>query len=99
MNRPYCGNLRLHRETDKPEKIKPRVSVYVSRYPKILKLEPDLVLTFSDLQAYRGGPDQRRHRGAVHAFNNSARSRALDMIRTLGAVGASKAVRSLRRTT
>jgi iron complex transport system substrate-binding protein len=69
---------------------KPRVSAFTSAdIPKILALEPDLVLTFSDLQAdiaaalIRQGVD-------VHAFNQRTVAQILDMIRTLGAlVGAS----------
>jgi iron complex transport system substrate-binding protein len=71
-------------------KEKPRVSAFVSAdIPKILALEPDLVLTFSDLQAdivaalIRAGI-------SVHAFNQRSIADILDMIRTLGAlVGAS----------
>ena len=69
---------------------KPRVSAFISAdIPKILDLKPDLVLTFSDLQAdiaaalIRAGVD-------VHAFNQRTIPQILDMIRTLGAlVGAS----------
>jgi len=69
---------------------KPRVSAFTSAdIPKILGLQPDLVLTFSDLQAdiaatlIRNGID-------VHAFNQRTIAQILDMIRTLGAlVGAS----------
>ncbi len=65
---------------------KPRVSAFISAdIPKILDLKPDLVLTFSDLQAdiaaalIRAGV-------AVHAFNQRTVSEILDMIRTLGAL-------------
>lgn len=65
---------------------KPRVSTFTSAdIPKILALEPDLVLTFSDLQAeiaatlIRAGVD-------VHAFNQRTIAEILDMIRTLGAL-------------
>jgi iron complex transport system substrate-binding protein len=72
-------------------KEKPRVSAFISAdIPKILTLEPDLVLTFSDLQAeivaalVRAGV-------AVHAFNHRTVAGILDMIRTLGAlVGATQ---------
>jgi len=72
-------------------KEKPRVSAFISAdVPKILALEPDLVLTFSDLQAdivaalIRAGI-------AVHAFNQRNIAGILDMIRTLGAlVGATE---------
>ena len=67
-------------------KEKPRVSAFISAdIPKILALEPDLVLTFSDLQAdivaalIRAGI-------SVHAFNQRTVAGILDMIRTLGAL-------------
>jgi iron complex transport system substrate-binding protein len=65
---------------------KPRVSTFISAdISKILDLKPDLVLTFSDLQAdiaatlIREGVD-------VHAFNQRTVSQILDMISTLGAL-------------
>lgn len=65
---------------------KPRVSAFISAdIPKILALQPDLVLTFSDLQAdivaslIRAGV-------AVHAFNQRTVAEILGMIRTLGAL-------------
>jgi iron complex transport system substrate-binding protein len=65
---------------------KPRVAAFISAdIPKILALEPDLVLTFSDLQAdivselIRAGV-------AVHAFNQRDLAGILAMIRTLGAL-------------
>jgi iron complex transport system substrate-binding protein len=65
---------------------KPRVSAFTSAdIPKILDLKPDLVLTFSDLQAdiaatlIREGID-------VHAFNQRTVSEILNMIRTLGSL-------------
>src|SRR4249919_3325753 len=65
---------------------KPRVAAFISAdVPKILALKPDLVLTFSDLQAdivaelVRAGV-------AVHAFNQRDIAGILDMIRTLGAL-------------
>ncbi len=65
---------------------KPRVSAFISAdMPKILALKPDLVLTFSDLQAdlvaslVRAGVN-------VHAFNQRTVAEILDMIRTLGAL-------------
>jgi iron complex transport system substrate-binding protein len=65
---------------------KPRVSAFTSAdIPKILELKPDLVLTFSDLQAdiaatlIRAGID-------VHAFNQRTVAEILDMIRMLGAL-------------
>ena len=75
---------------------KPRVSAFISAdIPKILALEPDLVLAFSDLQAdivaalMRAGV-------AVHAFNQRTVGGILDMIRTLGAlVGAGERAEAL----
>jgi iron complex transport system substrate-binding protein len=65
---------------------KPRVSAFISAdIPKILALEPDLVLTFSDLQAdivaglIRAGV-------AVHAFNQRDIAGIFSMIRTVGAL-------------
>jgi iron complex transport system substrate-binding protein len=65
---------------------KPRVSAFTSAdIGKIMALEPDLVLSFSDLQAdivaelIRRGID-------VHAFNQRTIAEILDMIRTLGAL-------------
>lgn len=67
-------------------KDKPRVSAFISAdVPKILALEPDLVLTFSDLQAdivaelVRAGVE-------VHAFNQRDLTGIFSMIRTLGAL-------------
>jgi iron complex transport system substrate-binding protein len=75
---------------------KPRVSAFTSAdIPKILALEPDLVLAFSDLQA----PIVAELIGAgiaVHAFNQRAVAGILAMIRTLGAlVGASAKAEAL----
>jgi iron complex transport system substrate-binding protein len=71
-------------------KEKPRVSAFISAdVPKILALKPDLVLTFSDLQADIVA-DLVRANVAVHAFNQRDIAGIYDMIRTLGAlVGAS----------
>ena len=67
-------------------KEKPRVSAFISAdIPKILALKPDLVLTFSDLQAdivaalIRSGV-------AVHAFNHRDVAGIFEMIRTIGAL-------------
>src|SRR5215467_10740345 len=65
---------------------KPRVSAFTSAdIPKILALKPDLVLTFSDLQAPIAA-DLIRSGVAVHAFNQRDISGILAMIRTLGAL-------------
>ena len=65
---------------------KPRVSAFTSaNIEKILALRPDLVLTFSDLQAdiaaalIKAGV-------AVHAFNHRDVAGILAMIRTVGAL-------------
>lgn len=67
-------------------KEKPRVSAFTSAdIPKILALSPDLVLTFSDLQA--GIVANLVREGiAVHAFNQRDVAGILAMIRTLGAL-------------
>ena len=65
---------------------KPRVSAFTSaNIDKILALNPDLVLTFSDLQADIVAELIRRGLN-VHAFNQRTISGILDMIRTLGAL-------------
>jgi iron complex transport system substrate-binding protein len=65
---------------------KPRVSAFISAdVPKILALKPDLVLTFSDLQADIVA-ELIRANVAVHAFNQRDVAGILDMIRTLGAL-------------
>jgi len=65
---------------------KPRVSAFTSAdIPKILELKPDLVLTFSDLQADIAAA-LIREGVAVHAFNQRSIAEILDMIRTLGAL-------------
>ena len=67
-------------------KEKPRVSAFKSAdIPKILALKPDLVFTFSDLQAeivaslIREGIE-------VHAFNQRSIAGILDMVRMVGAI-------------
>jgi iron complex transport system substrate-binding protein len=65
---------------------KPRVSAFISAdFDKILALEPDLVLAFSDLQADIAAELIRRN-VAVHAFNQRDIAGILDMIRMLGAL-------------
>ena len=67
-------------------KEKPRVAAFISAdIPKILALEPDLVLTFSDLQADIVA-GLVREGIAVHAFNQRTVAGILDMIRTLAAL-------------
>ncbi len=65
---------------------KPRVSAFISAdVPKVLALEPDLALTFSDLQADIVA-ELIRKGVAVHAFNQRDTAGILAMIRTLGAL-------------
>ena len=67
-------------------KEKPRVSAFISAdFDKILALAPDLVLTFSDLQADIVAELVRRG-VAVHAFNQRDVAGIFAMIRTLGAL-------------
>ena len=89
----YCVRpARVRRE-------KPRVSAFTSaNIPKILALEPDLVLAFSDLQAdivaelIGAGV-------AVHAFNQRDVAGILAMIRTLGAlIGAGEKAEALAQS-
>ncbi len=80
-------------------KEKPRVAAFITAdVDKILALEPDLVLTFSDLQADIVAALIRRN-VAVHAFNQRDIAGILAMIRTLGAlVGAFSKADTLART-
>jgi iron complex transport system substrate-binding protein len=65
---------------------KPRVSAFISAdIPKILALEPDLVLAFSDLQAGIVA-DLVRAGTAIHVFNQRDIAGIMAMIRTLGAL-------------
>jgi len=70
---------------------KPRVAAFTSAdIPKILDLRPDLVLSFSDLQADIVATLIRQG-VAVHAFNQRSLAEIFDMIRMLGAlVGAAE---------
>lgn len=78
---------------------KPRVSAFTSaRIDKILALQPDLVLAFSDLQA-----DIVRELAkagvAVHLFNQRDLAGIFAMIRTVGAlIGASEKAEALARS-
>jgi iron complex transport system substrate-binding protein len=65
---------------------KPRVSAFTTAdVPKILNLKPDLVLTFSDLQADIAAT-LIRHGIEVHGFNQRTISEILDMVMMLGAL-------------
>jgi len=80
-------------------KEKPRVAAFISAdVDKILALEPDLALTFSDLQADIVAALIRRN-VAVHAFNQRDIAGILAMVRTLGAlVGVPDKADALART-
>ena len=75
---------------------KPRVSAFISAdFAKIIALNPDLVLTFSDLQADIAA-ELIRSNIAVHAFNQRDVAGIFGMIRTLGAlVGATEKAEAL----
>ena len=77
-------------------KQKPRVSAFTSAdIPKIMALDPDLVLTFSDLQADIVS-DLIRNGVTVMAYNQRDIAGILAMIRQLGAlVGATDAAEKL----
>ncbi len=78
---------------------KPKVSAFTSaRIERIVDLRPDLVLTFSDLQADIAA-DLIRHGLQVHSFNQRDVAGILAMIRLLGAmVGAGGAASQLADT-
>ena len=62
---------------------KPKVSSFISaRFDKIAALKPDLILTFSDLQADIAAELVRRG-FTVHAFNQRSVAEILQAIRTL----------------
>ena len=75
---------------------KPRVSAFTSAdIPKILTLDPDLVFTFSDLQAEIAA-ELIRAGVAVHAFNQRDVAGILAMVRMVGAlVGAANKAEAL----
>jgi iron complex transport system substrate-binding protein len=65
---------------------KPRISAFTSaNVPKILELRPDLVLSFSDLQADIVATLVQQGVN-VHAFNQRTVAEIFDMIRMLGAM-------------
>ncbi|HVA13149.1 MAG TPA: cobalamin-binding protein [Stellaceae bacterium] len=78
---------------------KPRVSAFTSAdIPKILDLKPDLILSFSDIQADIVAALIRQG-VAVHAFNQRSIAEILAMIRMLGAlVGAAERADRLAET-
>ena len=78
---------------------KPRVSAFITAdVPKILALEPDLVLAFSDLQANIAA-ELGRAGVAVHLFNQRDIAGIMAMIRTVGAlVGAADRADALAKS-
>lgn len=67
-------------------KEKPKVSAFTSaKIDRILELNPDLVLGFSDLQADIAA-DLIRRGVPVHVFNHRSVDQILTMIRTLGGI-------------
>ena len=78
---------------------KPRVSAFTSaRLDKILALEPDLVLAFSDLQADIVS-ELAKAGVAVHLFNQRDIAGIFAMIRTVGAlIGAGDKAEALARS-
>src|SRR6516165_10148205 len=104
---PICGEplgddiVRVLAAPCKPQarRDKPRVSAFTSaNIDKILALQPDLVLTFSNLQADIVA-DLIRRGIEVHAFNQRTVTGILDMIKMVGAmVSASERAEGLART-
>ena len=87
----YRRSLGLCRASGSGAAREAAVSAFISAdITKILALEPDLVLTFSDLQASIAA-DLIRAGIAVHAFNQRDIAGIMAMIRSLGAlVGATE---------
>jgi iron complex transport system substrate-binding protein len=75
---------------------KPKVSAFITaKFDKIMELEPDLVLAFSDLQAEIAGEIARRG-ASVLVFNQRSVVEILQMILTLGRlVGAAEKAEQL----
>jgi iron complex transport system substrate-binding protein len=75
---------------------KPKVSSFISaRFDKIEALKPDLILTFSDLQADLAAELVRRGL-SVYAFNQRSVAEILQMIRVLGGlIGCEQKARAL----
>ena len=80
----------------KARKEKPKVSAFTSaKIDKILALEPDLVLGFSDIQADIAA-ELVRHGVEVHVFNHRTVAGILRMVETLGAmIGCAEKAREL----
>ena len=88
---PDCRGFRILRRPPEARRDKPRVSAFTSAdIPKIVDLAPDLVLSFSDLQADIVAALIRTNI-AVHAFNQRTIAGIFEMICMLGAmVGAAE---------